>query len=427
MRPGSLDEIVGQEQLLGPGAPLRVLVEADTLSSAVFYGPPGTGKTTVARLLADYTKRRYRAISAVDAGVRDVRDEIESARLALAADALGTILFLDEVHRFNKAQQDALLHGVEDGVIVLVGATTENPFFSLNGPLLSRSTLWRFEPLGDDDVVEIARRGLIVEAASADDAALALLADLASGDARVALTVLEVAVALARDSRRDGEGELDRGRRSADVGGTRAGFAGVDEVPEVVVSVAHVERARAMRSFRHGREDHYNLISAFIKSVRGSDPDAAVYWLARLLAVGEDPRFIARRLVVLASEDVGMSDPMSLVVASAAAQAVELVGLPEASLNLSQATIHLALAPKSNTSARAVWGAMEDVAAGPPAEVPAHLRSANYRGASSIGSGIGYEYPHDDPRGWLPQVYLPKELGSRRYYVPSEHGVEGQL
>ena len=397
MRPATLDAVVGQRHLLAPGAPLRTLVEADRLSSAVFYGPPGTGKTTVARLVADHTRRRYRSLSAVDSGVRDVREVLESARALLGADGTGTILFLDEVHRFNKAQQDALLHGVEEGVVVLIGATTENPFFALNTPLLSRSTLWRFEPLSVAEIAVLVRRGLEAEGAQSADEAISLLADLADGDARVALTVLEVAVALARH----GEGGP--------------------------VGVTHVEQARAMRSFRHGREDHYNLVSALIKSVRGSDPDAGVYWLARLLEVGEDPRFVARRLVVLASEDVGMADPMSLVVAAAAAQAVELVGLPEASLNLSQAVVHLALAPKSNTTASALWRAQEDVRAGPTAEVPTHLRSANYHGASSIGSGVGYEYPHEDPRGWLEQEYLPAELAGRHYYEPSAHGAEPQL
>ena len=397
MRPASLDDVVGQRHLLAPGAPLRTLVEADRLSSAVFYGPPGTGKTTVARLVADHTKRRYRALSAVDSGVRDVREVLEDARSALGSDGSGTILFLDEVHRFNKAQQDALLHGVEEGVVVLIGATTENPFFALNTPLLSRSTLWRFEPLTSDEIAVVARRGIETEGAEADADAVALIVDLADGDARVALTVLEVAVALARHG---GDGR---------------------------VGAAHVEQARAMRAFRHGREDHYNLVSALIKSLRGSDPDAGMYWLARLLEVGEDPRFLARRLVILASEDVGMADPMSLVVAAAAAHAVELVGLPEASLNLAQAVVHLALAPKSNTSARALWRAQEDVRSGPVADVPPHLRSANYYGASKVGSGIGYEYPHDDPRGWLEQDYLPAELAGRHYYEPSSHGAEPQL
>ncbi|MGH9172077.1 MAG: replication-associated recombination protein A [Acidimicrobiales bacterium] len=401
MRPQSLDDVVGQAHLLARGAPLRTIVEADRLSSAVFYGPPGTGKTSVARLVALHTKRRFRALSAVDAGVKDVRAELESARQALGESGTGTIMFLDEVHRFNKAQQDALLHGVEDGVVVLIGATTENPFFALNTPLLSRSTLWRFEPLTDDEVHRVAKRALAAEQAEATDEALDLIADLASGDARVALTVVEVAIALAGQ------------------GGGRGG--------RVLVEASHVDQARSMRAFRHGTEEHYNLVSALIKSVRGSDPDAGVYWLARLLEVGEDPRFIARRLAILASEDVGMADPMSLVVASAAATAVELVGLPEASYNLSQAVIHLCLAPKSNSAAVAIWEAQAAVKDGPFADVPAHLRGSGYYGAAAIGSGIGYEYPHDDPRGYVEQEYLPKELSGQRYYVPRSHGAEGNL
>ncbi|MGO8875150.1 MAG: replication-associated recombination protein A [Acidimicrobiales bacterium] len=407
MRPQTLDDIVGQRHLLAPGAPLRTLVEADRLSSAVFYGPPGTGKTSVARLVAVHTKRRYKALSAVEAGVKDVRTELDEARQALGTDGVGTIMFLDEVHRFNKAQQDALLHGVEDGVVVLIGATTENPFFALNTPLLSRSTLWRFEPLSDEEVAEVTRRAARADGAEVTDEALSLVADLASGDARVAITVIEVAAALAR--------------------GAGAHPAGGESAPSVLVEAGHIDQARSMRAFRHGTEEHYNLVSALIKSVRGSDPDAGLYWLARLLEVGEDPRFVARRLVILASEDIGMADPMSLVVASAAAHAVELVGLPEASLNLSQAVIHLSLAPKSNSAATALWDAQKDVHDGPFAAVPPHLRGANYYGASAVGSGIGYEYPHDDPRGYLDQQYLPDELAGHRYYTPKAHGAEASL
>jgi len=417
MRPATLEGFVGQQHLVGPGATLRALIEADRLSSAVFYGPAGTGKTSVARLVATHTKRRYRALSAVEAGVKDVRTELEDARTALGTDGTGTIMFLDEVHRFNKAQQDALLHGVEDGVVVLIGATTENPFFALNTPLLSRSTLWRFESLTEEEIAEVARRAAGAESAAITDEALGLVADLAAGDARVAITVVEVAVALARGA----------GGQAVNAATATTGAAGAGSTTEVRVEASHIDQARSMRAFRHGTEEHYNLISAMIKSIRGSDPDAGVYWLARLIEVGEDPRFVARRLVILASEDIGMADPMSLVVAAAAAQAVELVGLPEAALNLSQAVIHLALAPKSNSAATAIWSAAEEVRDGPFAAVPPHLRGAGYYGAPAVGSGIGYEYPHDDPRGYLDQQYLPDELAGRRYYVPRSHGAEGNL
>ncbi len=395
LRPVVLDEMVGQAHLLGPGAPLRTLIEADRLSSVILWGPPGTGKTTLAQLIAGATSKAFEALSAVSAGVKDVREVVERARRRLAEHGQGTILFLDEVHRFNKAQQDALLPHVEEGVIVLIGATTENPYFEVNAPLLSRSTLFRLEPLGAGEMRELLQRGLDVEGATADDDALDHLVDRADGDARSALVGLEVAVALAGDRRH--------------------------------VTLADAEAAVSARAIRYERDEHYDVISAFIKSIRGSDPDAGLYWLARMLEAGEDARFIARRLVILASEDVGMADPMALLVADAAARAVEFVGLPEAGLNLAQAVVHLATAPKSNRAASALWRAQGDVRDRPQGQVPAQLRDAHYRAARKLGHGVGYEYPHDDPRGWVPQSYRPPEVADRVYYDPSSHGFEADV
>jgi putative ATPase len=398
LRPRNLDEVVGQQHLLGPGKPLRALIEGDRLSSVILWGPPGTGKTSVAQLIARTTAKAYVQLSAVSATVKDIRETTAAAEDRLGQHGQGTILFLDEVHRFNKAQQDALLPAVESGLLVLVGATTENPFFEVNPPLLSRSTLFRLELLDHDALVALIERGLVAEDASMDAEALALLADRAAGDGRHALTSLEVAVALAAD--RQGGGS------------------------PVLVRIDDVEGALGTKAIRYGRDEHYDVISAFIKSIRGGDPDAGLYWLARMLEAGEDARFIARRLVILASEDVGAADPMSLLVADAAARAVEFVGLPEAQLNLAQAVVHLAVAPKSNAVATGIWTAREEVRTGPGGEVPLHLRDAHYRGAKSLGHGTGYEYPHDDPAGWVPQQYLPDELVDRRYYRPSGHGRE---
>ncbi len=393
LRPARLDEVVGQRHLLGEGRPLRALIEADRLSSIILWGPPGTGKTTLANVIAATTGKRFVSLSAVTAGVKDVREVIEAARRELADYDRGTILFLDEVHRFNKAQQDALLPAVEEGTITLIGATTENPFFEVNAPLLSRSTLFRLEPLGDDDLRTLVERALAAEQATADAEAVAHLVDLAGGDARAALTTLEVALALAS------------GRR---------------------VTLADVESARQSRVLRYGEDEHYDVISAFIKSIRGSDPDAGLYWLARMLEAGEDARFIARRLVILASEDVGMADLMGLVVADAAARAVELVGLPEAQLTLAHAVVYLATAPKSNRAAAALWAAQDDVRSRPAGPVPAHLRSAHPWQKRVTKEGTGYAYPHDDPRGWVAQQYRPDGIDTV-YYVPSAHGEEARL
>jgi putative ATPase len=395
LRPRTIDEVVGQDHLVGPGRPLRRLVEQDRLTSAIFWGPPGTGKTTLALAVAGTTHRAFEQLSAVTAGVKDVREVIERARQRLGERGQGTILFLDEIHRFSKAQQDALLPAVEDGTLTLIGATTENPFFEVNPPLRSRSTLFRLEPLDRAAITTLVERGLQAEALSATPEAVALLVERANGDGRQVLTSLEVACALAH--------------------------------PRSVVEVHHVEAALGTSALRYGRDDHYDVVSAFVKSLRGSDPDAAIYWLARMLEAGEDARFVARRLVIFASEDVGMADPQALLVAVAAAHAVEHVGLPEAQLNLAQATIHLATAPKSNRAALAIWSARAGVRDGLVGEVPAHLRDAHYQGAASLGHGVGYEYPHDDPRGWVPQQYLPDDLVGRHWYEPSTHGFEQEV
>ena len=400
LRPRTLDEVVGQRHLVGPGAPLRVLVERDRMGSVVLWGPPGSGKTTLARLVAETTKKEMVALSAVVAGVKDVREAIEGARRRLGEQGRGTILFVDEVHRFNKAQQDVLLPAVEEGVVVFVGATTENPFFEVNPPLMSRATLWRLEPIDDADMEELVRRGLTAEHAQAADDAVRAVVGAAEGDARAALTTLEVSVALA------------------------VARAGGDVADPIVVSVDDVGRARAGRLYHQGVDEHYDQVSAFIKSIRGSDPDAGLYWLARLLDAGEDARFVGRRLVILASEDVGMADPQALVVADAAARAVEMVGLPEAALNLAHAVVYLACAPKSNRVTVALGRARGDVRGSERAEVPAHLRDRHYRGAETIGHGTGYRYPHDAPQGWVPQQYRPAALEGHVYYEPSEHGAE---
>jgi putative ATPase len=404
LRPRTLDEVVGQEHLLGPGRPLRVLIEGDRLSSVVLWGPPGTGKTTIARLIAGVTAKAFEPLSAVSAGVKDVREVVDRARDRLGEHGQGTILFLDEVHRFNKTQQDALLPHVEEGLIVLIGATTENPYFSLTGPLLSRSTLFRIDPLEPDDIRTLleraltdSERGLGAADLSVDTDALDHLIDRSEGDARHALTSLEVAGALAAE---DGRNK---------------------------VTLADAEAALALRAVRYGDDEHYDVLSAFIKSIRGSDPAAGLYWLARMLEAGEDPRLVARRLVILASEDVGMADPQSLLVADAAARAVEFVGMPEARLNLAQAVIHLALAPKSNSVIAGIGAAIDDVRDRPTGAVPVHLRDASYPGAGKLGHGEGYVYPHDAPAGWVPQQYRPADVEARVYYRPGAQGHEAEL
>ncbi len=401
MRPRTLDEIVGQKHLVAKGSPLRVLIEADRLSSVIFWGPPGTGKTTLAEVVALTTQRYFERLSAVSAGVKDVRESIERAADRLGQFGKGTIVFIDEIHRFSTSQQDALLPSVESGVITLIGATTENPYFEINSPLRSRSTLFRLEPLLVEDVRILLDRGAVAEGVKVETDALDALANRCGGDARQALTALEVACALASEKNE-------------------------------TLTTSHVDAALGVSALRYGRDDHYDVVSAFIKSIRGSDPQAGLFWLARMLESGDDAKFIARRLVILASEDVGMADPNALVVAVAAATALEHVGLPEAQLNLAQAVVYLATAPKSNRVALAIWSAREDVRKGVSSEVPAHLRDGHYEAAKEFGHGVGYIYPHDDPRGWVSQQYLPDEANgsiSRQtsYYTPSDHGLEAEI
>ena len=378
LRPRTLDDVVGQEHLVAPGAPLRRLIEADRLSSVIFWGPPGTGKTTLAEVVALSTSREFVRLSAVTSGVKDVREAIEAAADRRALHDRGTIVFVDEIHRFSTSQQDALLPSVETGVITLIGATTENPYFEVNAPLRSRSTLFRLEPLTTHAIAKLLARGLEAEATKASAEAMELLVARAGGDGRQSLTALEVACALANG----GEVQVD-----------------------------HVEAALGVSAMRYGRDDHYDVVSAFIKSIRGSDPSAAVFWLARMLEAGDDPRFIARRMIIAASEDIGVADSNALVVAVAAAQAVDHVGLPEAQLNLAHAAVYLARAPKSPSVSRAIWTARSDIRQGVDVEVPAHLRDAHYSGAVEIGHGTDYVSPHDHPT--VEQDYLPAHTEGR--------------
>ncbi|GAA2723755.1 replication-associated recombination protein A [Cellulomonas aerilata] len=423
MRPSSLDEVAGQEHLLVAGSPLRRLVgPADETSrraaptSVVLWGPPGTGKTTLAYLIAATSGRRFVELSAVTAGVKDVRAVIDDARRRLATGGGETVLFIDEVHRFTKAQQDALLPSVENRWVTLVAATTENPSFSVNSPLLSRSLLLTLRPLGTEDVRTLVRRAVTDErglggAVVVEPDAEEHLLRLAGGDARKALTIMEAAAGAALS---DGAG-VDRGPDGAAVPASPA-----------VVDLATVERAIDVAAVRYDRDgdQHYDVISAFIKSIRGSDVDAALHYLARMIAAGEDPRFIARRIVIAAAEDVGMADPSALQTAVAAAQAVALIGMPEARILLAEAVVHLATAPKSNKAYLGIDAALADVRAGRIGSVPPHLRDAHYAGAPKLGHGQGYRYAHDEPHAVAPQQYLPDELVGTRYYTPTDRGFE---
>jgi putative ATPase len=401
MRPRSLDEVIGQQHLLGPGSPLRRLVEGDAPMSLILFGPPGTGKTTLANIVSTAGNRRFVQLSALNAGVKDVRAVIETARRTLEHGGRPTVLFIDEIHRFSKTQQDSLLAAVEARTVTLVAATTENPYFSMVSPLLSRSLLLSLQPLTDADIDVLISRALtdqrgLDNAVTLAEPARAHLVRLAGGDARRALTALEAAAGTVRAA-----------------GGTDIGLAELEQA---------IDQA-AVRYDRDG-DQHYDVISAFIKSIRGSDVDAALHYLARMIVAGEDPRFIARRLVVHASEDIGLADPTALLAATAAAQAVALIGMPEARINLAQATIHLALAPKSNAVISAIGEAIADVEAGKAGPVPPPLRDGHYSGARKLGHAERYVYPHDLPEGVASQQYPPDELVGTDYYRPSQRGAE---
>ena len=398
MRPSSLDEVVGQENLLRQGSPLRRLVEGSGAASVILYGPPGTGKTTLASLVSQATGRRFEALSALTAGVKEVRAVIDNARRA-AAYGEQTVLFIDEVHRFSKTQQDALLAAVENRIVLLVAATTENPSFSVVAPLLSRSLILQLQPLTTEAIRAVVTRAIedprgLGGTVAVDDDAVELVVALSAGDARRALTALEVA---------------------AEAG------------DHVTVEVVEQSLDKAAVRYDRDGDQHYDVISAFIKSIRGSDVDAALHYLARMLVAGEDPRFVARRLMILASEDIGMADPSALQTAVAAAQTVALIGMPEAQLTLAHATVHLATAPKSNAVTNALGAAMNDIRAGKAGLVPAHLRDGHYAGAARLGNAVGYRYPHDDPDGIVPQQYPPDDLVGVDYYKPTNHGVEREI
>jgi putative ATPase len=402
MRPRTVEEFVGQGHFFGSGKLLRRMLQADRLSSVIFYGPPGTGKTALAHVIAQHTQCLFRQLNAAAAGVKEVRELLQEARTELEQTGRRTILFVDELHRFNRAQQDVLLPDVEEGRVILIGATTQNPFFAINSPLLSRSQIFTFEPLTRDDIKTLVRRtladrerGLGNIPVHLTEEALDFLAEISDGDARRALTALEVGV-----------------------------LSAPQQPVEYTLAVAQDSIQRKALDYDATGDAHYDVASAFIKSMRGSDPDAAVYWLARMLEAGEDPRFIARRIVICASEDVGNADPRALVVAAAALQATEFVGLPECQLPLAQAVTYIATAPKSNAATVAIGKAREDVRSGRTLPVPEHLRDSSYRGAEKLGHGEGYQYSHDFEGGWVEQAYLPEE---RRYYEPVDRGYEAEI
>jgi putative ATPase len=408
MRPRNVEEFVGQRHFLGPDKLLRRMLEADKLTSLIFYGPPGTGKTSLAMVIANYTRAKFHYLSAPAASVSDIREVIAAAKDRLAAGNQRTVLFIDEIHRFNRAQQDVLLDDVESGVLIFIGATTENPFFSVNSPLISRSTVFCFEPLSEEDILQLLKtaitdteRGLGKLNIEADEKSLKFLAVMSDGDARKALTALEIGV-LSQAVRKEG---------------AKVKFD---------IEVAKESVQRKTIDYNGTGDTHYDLASALQKSMRGSDPDATIYWLARMIVGGEDVRFIARRIAVCAAEDVGNADPMATVLAAAAVQISEFVGLPEAQLPLAQAALYVACAPKSNAASSAIWGAVEDVKSQPTISVPKHLKDSHYAAAKKMGYGVDYLYPHNFNEGFVPQDYLPAGV-KKEYYQPKEAGYEKNI
>jgi putative ATPase len=405
MRPRTLDELIGQEEIVGRGKLLRRAIETDRLTSLILYGPPGTGKTTIARIIAGHTESSFKTLNAVTAGVADIRRVVDEAKDALSMYQKRTVLFVDEIHRFNKSQQDALLPHVEEGLIILIGATTENPFFEVNAALLSRSQIFQLQHHAEDDLVRMAKRaletperGLGTLQVDADEEALQHIARYADGDARRMYNALELAVLSTPP--------------------------GPDGNIHVTVEVAEESIQRRVVRYDKDSDQHYDTVSAFIKSIRGSDPDGALYWLAKMVDAGEDPKFIARRLVISASEDIGNADPRALQIAVSAFQAIELIGMPEGRIVLGQATTYLATAPKSNAAYMGINQALAAIRAGSSVEVPAHLRDAHYKGAAKLGHGKGYLYPHDFPGNHVDQRYLPEALGDRTFYDPTRNGYE---
>src|SRR5687767_9114496 len=435
MRPRNLDEFVGQEHFLGPGKLLRRMLEADRLTSVIFYGPPGTGKTTLASLIAQTTSSHFESVNAAAVGVKEVRKILDDAKERLASGGKRTVLFLDEIHRFNRAQQDVLLPDVEAGLILLVGATTENPFFAVNSPLISRSQIFQFAPISEDDIrglirraIEDPERGFGKLSITIDDKAIDLWATMSDGDARRGLMALEVAVLSLMHERGTAAPPVQQPRsgsradHSAETQGQSA--HGTQEQICITLDVAEQSMQRKAIVYDGTGDEHYDAASALIKSMRGSDPDAAVYWIARMLEAGEDPRFIARRIAILASEDVGNADPRAILVAAAAFDIVEKVGMPEARITLAQAAIYIATAPKSNSSYVAINAAQDDVREGRTLPVPRHLRSTAYGGSARLGHGKGYRYAHDFEGGFVQQDYLGVD---KTYYTPTDRGYEAEI